>query len=239
MEERRQYRTTPHFKGHISVTMTRPEGREIPGRVVDLSITGMGVFIHNNTNPKFRESDMVYLRLESPYLDNSIFTTGRIRRKVPVEDGTNFGIELIDWLGLLPQLPEKLKTLFNQRGDQRLEIDTDHKVCLEGLSDSLRAEGFLHDLSPFGLCFKVSLDTEGVYRPGQQLSISFTLPDDTETLTFRAKILHSNWNGDHLYCGVVFTDDKSEDFQERQDKVARHIAEVTRKNRIVSMLKKL
>ena len=244
MDERRQYRTTPQFKGHISVTVTKPEGREIPGRVVDLSITGMGVFIHNNASPKFAVSDMVYLRLESPYLDTPIFTTGRIRRQVPVEEGTNFGIELIDWLGLLPQLPEKLKALFNQRGEQRLEIEADHKVSLEGLSESFRAEGTLHDLSPFGLCFKVSLDTEGFYNPGQKLRVMFTLPDDPEddpesSLTFKAKILHSNWNEDSLYCGVVFTEEKSEVFQESQDKISRYIAEVTRKDRIIKILKKL
>jgi hypothetical protein len=93
-------------------------------------------------------------------------------------------------------------------------VGSNHPIEIEGISRSFRVDGLLHDLTPHGLCFQVPMDSQGTFKLGHVVQVTFALPDEEEQLTFSARIRHTQWAGGKLYCGVCFEKDDSEDESE-------------------------
>jgi len=178
---------------------------------VDLSVGGAAIVVDAQSDPKLDAGEDVYLYIDSPYLDEPIVTLGRVQRCSKKDGEAHYGLRIVDWLGLLTQLPSELKALFNQRSEYRVGVGPNHPIEVEGISRNFCVNGLLHDLTPHGLCFQVPMDAEGTFRLGHVVRVTFALPDEEEQLTFAARIRHAQWTGGRLYCGVCFEKDDAED----------------------------
>jgi len=235
-ERRRQYRTVPVYEGQITVIVARSEECGVRSRVVDLSVGGVALDFEAESDPGLEVGEVLYLYIDSPYLDEPIVTLGKVERSDSEDGERHYGLRIIDWLGLLTQLPAELKALFNQRSEYRVGVGPNHPIQITGITKNFHVDGLLHDLTPHGLCFQVALEAKGTFMIGHVVRVTFALPGDEEELSFPGRIRHAEWAGDRLYCGVCFDEDESEEesFQAQRQKIADYVSEVVRKARDVS-----
>jgi len=227
-DERRYYRAIPLYEGQLSVDVVYDEDVTIPAHVIDVSIGGIGVFIDNEQDPGLETGQHVFLQMRSPCLEETLTTPGAVRRCTRTEGGVTYGFEFLDWMGLLSQLPQEVRVLFNQRSEFRVGVGPYRPIEVRGLTSPFRAEGILHDISPDGLCFHVPMGGEDVLSPGRLVQIEFRLPGISQSLAFVAQIRHSEWNRGRFYCGVYFNSERTEDFRKKQGRVAEYVIDTMR-----------
>jgi len=230
-EKRRQYRIPG--QGELEIEVLKDGSAQFPGTVVDISAQGvsLGFSVEEDPNTELRE--IVLLKITSTYLEKSIVVPSMIIRREELEDGRVYGIEFIDWLGLLAQLPIALAEMFNRRGDYRVEPNPEDpiQVTLEALP--LRVNAWLRDISVVGLSAIIPSNLETVFRKVRKALVSFNLPHLGKKLKFQGRILHRNLTERGVCYGIVFRGEKTRAFQENQQLLAQYIQE--RKKEILGL----
>jgi len=184
----------------------------------------MRLLLEHNSNLVLPSGEVVYLCLTSPYLDSAITMPALVRGKEEHDEGVSYGFEFIDWLGLVAKLPPELKSLFNQRGEYRMEVGPGNQILVEGITTPSKIEGQLLDLSPNGLSFRAAIETGEVLAPFYKVRVSFCVPGNTDQLTFNATVRYCEQNEDCGLYGIFFDAKRTTNFQKMQDAISEYMA---------------
>ena len=142
------------------------------------------------------------------------------------EGKRTYGLEFIDWLGLLSRLPPALREIFNQRGDHRVEPDPGHPVestvHVPGRDAGIQVE--VLDISSMGVSFVIDREAEAALQNPETLELSIRLPAGTETLDFKATVLEWNVVPEGARCRAFFLEEATDGFEERQELLAAYVA---------------
>lgn len=220
-EKRRQYRTPG--QGELEIEVIRDGSTKFSGKVVDISAQGVSLSFSAEEEPNIELREIVLLKVTSTFLEKSIVVPSMVIRREELEEGWTYGIEFIDWLGLLAQLPPALAEMFNRRGDYRVEpIPEDPiQVTLEALP--LRVNAWLRDISIVGLSAFIPSNLETVFRKVRKAQVSFNLPRLGKKLKFQGRILHRHLTESGVCYGIVFVEETTRAFQENQQLLAQYI----------------
>lgn len=207
--QRRQYRSSPESSELFAVAVVRSLSILVPGQVVDLSVGGISVFFEHGCDPIFALKDTVQLRLTSPHLKEPLSEPCLVRYRAETRQGRFYGLEFLDWLGLLARLPTKLAGHFNQRGHYRVEPDPNQPVPVRLQADARSApvSARLRDLSVTGISCLAASEAERTLADAFQVKVSLRLPDSPEVLDFHGNIIRRDLVPTGV-CYAVFFDAK-------------------------------
>lgn len=225
-EKRGRYRTSPSTD-LLSVATIDPDGRKTSGQVFNLSASGLGLFFDVRTDPDYAAGTVLFLCIKSPFLREPIVAPAQIRRVTGCEFGRLYGFQLLEWPGILSQIPSVAARIFNRRSEHRVKLDSDRPIQItlprppaspwERVFQGLK--GALMEVSPMGLSFRVGSELADRIEPHLSVEVSFTLPDSTYEFAIWTKILRCASRPDGLNCGVRFDAKRTEYFEEKQERL--------------------
>lgn len=225
-EKRYHYRTSVSMD-LLSITAIDILGRKTPGHVFDLSAGGLGLFFVVQADPGYDLGTVLWLRMRSPFLLNPVVAPAQICRVSECDIGRMYGLRFLDWPELLSRIPPELARVFNRRGEHRTRIDTRRpvEIFVQGLPSMSWEQvfqgmkGVLLDVSPTGLSFRVGTEAAEQIEPHRSVEVSFTLPSSTYEFTFWIQVLHCSRRPDGICCGALFDEERTEDFDEKQERL--------------------
>ena len=225
-EKRKYYRTRLPSPGELSACLIF-QGKEYPGRITDVSASGMGLRFDGQLDPGCNTGEPVSLRLTSPHLNGPLSVPSQVVHIRDGRAGQIYGFGFLDWLGLRSALPPELTAIFNQRGEYRVEPDPDQpiEVLASGIDVYFEVQAQLRDISPAGMSFRAPSLVECVLRKSRHINISFLLPGESDPLTFVARICHRDLAGGHINYGLFFVEEDTENIAEKREVVLRYITE--------------
>ena len=232
-DERHQYRAQPEVSD-LTLTVGTASGNRMPAQILDVSAGGIGLLFEEGADPGIAAGEVMYLHITYPYMREEIVAPGLVRHCHEEEGRLAYGIEFVDWLGLLSQLPVELAPLFNQRADPRIAPEPGHPIEVEvrGTNPwSPPIRGLLRDLSVRGLAVYLSADSSNELEEGSEVEVSLTLPGSTDPVEFGANVRHCENFGDRLCMGVFFEEARTGDFDEMQLQVARYLNQLHRRSK--------
>lgn len=235
-EKRRQYRVRPGSEP-LGVE-TRGSTRNflpLSGRIVDLSIGGIGAVFEKGRDPDLSVEQTACLRLASPRLEEDLLVPVRVARKDETGGGWTYGFQILDWLGLVARLPEDLAALFNRRGarrarpDPRLPIEvvvTAERPSGSGPPETTELTAILSDLSHEGVSLEAGLEALPALEGAKVLRLSFRIPEDRRYLTFSGRVRHRSLTDSGIRFGVGFDPTATPGFAEKQRILAGYAEEL-------------
>ncbi len=211
----------------LSVATIDPDGRKTLGHVFDLSASGLGLFFDVQTDPGYAAVTVLWLCIRSPFLREPIVAPAQIRRVTGHKAGRLYGFRLLEWQGLLSQIPSAAARVFNRRSGHRVKIDSGRpvQIMVQGPLVSSweqvvqRLTGALTEVSSTGLSFSVGSAIADQIEPHQFVEVSFTLPNCTYEFAIWTKILRCAALPDGLSCGALFDAKRTACFEEKQERL--------------------
>jgi hypothetical protein len=225
--KRRRYRVRPASREELTISAARPGKEPIPGRIVDVSLGGVGVFFDQWRGATFALKEQVSLELTSASLAKPLLVPGLVRRRAAVQGGQLYGFEFVNWVGLLAQLPRPLAKLFNQRGDLRVKPDPASAIAVlvEKEYPRIKMEATLRDISSNGISVSAPYTVENLLLSERSIKVTFFLPTPLAKLVFWGSVLHRSLGGRGISYGILFDKEKTPQFQKKQGLVVEYINE--------------
>ncbi len=225
-ENRKYYRTRLPPPEELRASLVF-HNKEYPGRITDISASGIGLLFAEQADPGCNTGESVSLRFSSPYLNGPLSVPSQVVHIRDGRAGQIYGFGFPDWLGLRSVLPRELVAVFNQRGEYRVEPEPDQpiQVVASGIDVYFEVQAQLRDISSAGVSFRASSLAECVLRRSRHVNISFLLPGQADELTFVARICHRDLAGSHINYGLFFLEEETEHFEEKREIVLQYIAE--------------
>lgn len=225
MSDNRKYYRTKLPAPEELVACVVVHGKEFTGRITDISASGMGLLFDEQSDPGCNTGESISLRLKSPFMKKPLSVPSQV---VHIRDGRSgqiYGFGFLDWMGLRSSLPHDLAAVFNQRGDYRVDPDPDQPidVVVTGIDVYFEVEAQMRDISSSGMSFRAVSLAECVLRKSRNVTVSFSLPDVPEALSFVARICHRDLAGGHINYGLFFLEDETEGFAEQRETVLEYI----------------
>jgi c-di-GMP-binding flagellar brake protein YcgR len=224
--KRRQYRVRSSRTNDLRVRFALPgSNKVISGSVVDVSAGGMGVFFRQKDAPDLALKQTLLVEIDSREFSQPLLVPIMVRRCDMAIGGRTYGLEFIDWIGLLASLPPRLRKLFNRRDDFRVEPDPEKpvEVSIEGLP--IKVTATLRDCSPKGLSVCLPSNMETVLLTERQMKVSFRPPKSVFKVTFFGTILHRYLAEEGICYGIFFDPRRTEEFNKNQNLLIKYINE--------------
>jgi PilZ domain len=230
-QKRRQYRVKKVSADDLIASLARAGASPVPAQIVDISSGGISVFVKRVCDPGLPDREAVHLRLSSPHMKVPLSAPAIVRRSEESAEGRVYGLEFLDWLGLLSRIPPALARLFNKRGDSRVEPDSGDRidVAVESKSLPFQIGGKLRDLSSTGLSFSAADDVEKFLSKIDRVKVSFSLPGRVEVIAFWGDILHRNTSDGSIHYGICFDQKLTRQFKKKQDQISAFLEEQRQK----------
>jgi len=221
--KRKRYRVRPSSSAEIEVALVKGKGTLLRGKVENLSQGGMGIFFDEDRAPSCALKDTVQLRISSPHLREPLFVAAVVSSCDQAKGGRVYGVEFVDWLGLLKQLPPPLDCVFNKRGDWRVEADQERPVEVMVEAPPLQIRALLHDLSPTGISIQVATRLGISFKSRRKVNVSFYLPYCYEKLSFSGEVVHGSLNGPGIRYGIAFSAERTYGFKRNKNLLQHYI----------------
>jgi len=221
---RRQYRTRP-ASGLLRVHIGSGLERSSRCAVDDVSIGGIRLSFPASSAPAYSLRDVVPIEIRSEVLAEPLLVPCLVSSSSEADGRRAYGLEFIDWLGLLARLPPALRELFNQRHDHRVEPHPEHPVesTIQVPGKDARIPIEVMDISSMGISFVIDREAEAALRNPETLELSIRLPAGAETLDFKAKVLQWEVVPEGARCRVCFLEEATDGFEERKDLLAAYV----------------
>jgi hypothetical protein len=190
----------------------------LAGRIVDLSIGGIGAFFEAGRDPELRFKETTCLRLASPRLEGDLLVPARVVRREETDGGRTYGFQILDWLGLLARLPSDMAGLFNRRGTKRVRTYPQRVIPVRVRVELPLAEftAVLCDFSPEGVSLRAGPEALAALDGVRRVSFSFRIPGDRRHLSFSGSVRHRRLTDEGMSFGVGFDAASTPDFSEKQ-----------------------
>ena len=227
-DNRNQYRLTHSRSNDLAVAVGTDLEDQVPVYVLDLCVGGMRVLMDRDAPGRHRLGKTVYVYLSSPELDGPLKVATIVCDQSETDDAVEYRLQFVDWLGLLARLPQRLADLFNKRRQRRFMQSPTRPIVVTvwpRTKPGRSLSALLCDLSSAGLSFLAEPSAETVLAMAREVTVSFSLPEVEEDLTFSAAIRHRDLVGDHVCYGVFFAGDLTARFKEKQEALETYIEE--------------
>ena len=210
-KKRRHYRVKPGHTDLIKASVPS-NACNLPGTIEDLSACGIKLSFEDPDDPRLSLRAIIELKLSSPYLEQYLAVPSIVTYRARTDQGTSYGFEFIDWLGLLHMVPEELKAVFNRRRDHRVTPDprAPIRLVLEVAGSRLEATVPVEDISTSGLSFVAGPDLEKALGDAEDIGLSFRLPGTGEDIPFQGKIIMRCLTRDGVRHGVYLLEEATE-----------------------------
>ncbi len=198
------YRVLPKEVGDLAVRLSGPgDSLPVAGSLVDLSMSGLGLYLPGRRNTDLIGGDVYEVRIGSQVHDD-VVTPVQMRSAHEEGAGWRYGFEFIDVGDLYEQLDEFFVRYFNRRRNKRMRLMAQDRIKLMMSWESGSLEVKVYDVSNSGVGFAISAAELPAIEVGQRLHVSFKLPNSPQPLQGHATLVRMTLLADRFVLGLAF-----------------------------------
>ena len=226
-EKRRVYRVAPDEVNALDVTVKTEDGEVFPGKVLDITIDGVGISFEKEGGPELGLSKKVTLIFSGAALGDPVEVFGEVRSRVEAGEFRHYryGVAFDQSAELEKRLPAGIFRLFNRRGAFRSSPDptkpVEVSVTVPGVKGT-KITTLLKDISISGLAFLLEPEAESILGAIEVIEMSFRLPTSDEDFELLGRIRRRELIEKDILYGVEF-DDQTEDFGRRREEISAYV----------------
>ena len=228
-ERRSFYRVTLDDKNKLGLTLKTASDEAENGRVVDVSIQGVGAHFPAEDALALAIDDKVTLCFDSPALEKSIEVKATVAAHRKMETHRYYGLEFEEKNKLERALPKQVFQLFNRRAAFR-GVETRHETVVEIASTmphenlgEIVATGLLQDISTTGIGVLFDPTMERALNKVSLTEVRLQLPGDYGAIKLAAKICHRRPKEGGVHYGMRFDPGASKDFMEQLEDISNYL----------------
>lgn len=226
-EKRRVYRVAPDDVNALDVTVKTEDGEVFPGKVLDVTIDGVGISFEKEGGPELGLSKKVTLIFSGAALDDPVEVFGDVTSRVEAGELRHYryGFAFDQSAELEKRLPAGIFGLFNRRGAFRISPDPTKPVEVSVTAPGVRGTKIttlLKDISISGLGFLLEPEAESILGAIEVIEMSFRLPTSDEDFELLGRIRRRELIEKDILYGVQF-DDQTEDFARRREEISAYV----------------
>lgn len=124
--------------------------------------------------------------------------------------------KFIDTSNVLQNLDPIPLSYFNRREAFRASTDLNRPIEVDIEWDDKSAKGWIIDVSINGMCLGIEGDINVVFKPSDQLTLAFCLPEHELPLMIVGKVVRRTATGKHERYGINFDWKQTEDFRKQE-----------------------
>lgn len=224
-DRRLNYRVTSKIEREVFVDFVLADGGLVRVMLVDLSAGGLGAGLEYTDPSPVQAGDRLIVRFSSERLFNPLEIKSEIRHVKVEGELLLYGVAFEDWVGVRSQLAPRLRTLFNEREAVRVEPRTDQDVAVSVQRSGRRAQvdGFLRDISIFGVGMWVMAEESAVFTSGDTVNLELALPASTKTLNLAASVCHQQLVDGRARIGLRMVGDQPGDWNRVQKVITQYV----------------
>jgi len=225
--QRRKYRVKTSGKEGLAAALILPDETTVPGRIRDLSASGVAVIFEGRRETVLPLREIVRLEFSAQALKEPVEAPCLVRHRAELDEGRLYGLEFVEPEKLLRKLPRALARLFNQRSTYRVQPPPGDmiKVVIEGKQLLSPIIGVLRDVSIHGISIQVPYMIENLLMKVEQVKAVFRLPGISEKLDFSGKIMHRHLIAGGIRYGLYFDPRRTPGFEKKRDALQKYVDE--------------
>ena len=229
-ERRGLVREQPESETKLQLQL-RTSDADFAGRVVDVTLQGMGVVFDCDPSPTLAAGTSVQLIISEPQLRLPLELDAVVIDRVDYTASRRYGFRIAYSAEIEKLLPRPLFALFTRRRQPRVQMRPDVRLgalltTLNGRNSEVFA--WIKDLSVAGMAVIASgrLDV-GIPQPSR-LRSSFLIPDTKALIELDAWIRNSSPHSRGIRYGLEFDPVTSRSFESQKEKLREYVAKSQR-----------
>ena len=217
-DRRLHYRVSPSTEREIVITVITQDRVAHRVAIIDISAGGVALAVDTKMRLPVAKSELVTIRFESTKIGATLEIPSQIRHIKVVEnqDVIVYGVGFVNWSQSRSDLTPKLRALFNEREAVRVDPQDNEEIEIQLLLSGTGhiVNGLLRDVSMLGVGIWVSSFEEKPPRPGDEVVLDLTLPDQDGPMQIKAQVQYRQLAGDQVRVGLEI---KTPNLAERKD----------------------
>ena len=237
MERRNNYRVKID-DGILGLSVVTSKAQEpCRGRVIDMSVEGVGAVFPLSGCPALALESEVELSFTSDELKTPLVTSATVRSRADSENGRAYGFQFSDRDQFESRLLPRLQVLINRRSSFRVEAcpESPVEVALETFDTGETHRGQLINISASGIRIQLPLKSDSMLAEKRFLRLSFSLPNCQRPFALVGDIRYRDLTSTVADYGIAFDLERSENFERQTDSIADYAAK--RQREILSFLR--
>ncbi len=215
-EKKESTRKESELSRLFEFSLVLPNKQQVQGYLVDLNMDGAAITFPAGECPDFQADERVRLSLTIRQTEKKILMDAHVRGLRKDKTGSLCQFKFIDTSSVIHKLDQILLSYFNRREAFRVSTDLNRPIEVDIEWDDKSAKGWLIDVSINGMCLGIEGDINVVFKPSDQLILSFCLPEHELPLTIVGKVVRRTPTGKHARYGVNFDWKQTEDFRKQE-----------------------
>jgi hypothetical protein len=204
-DRRSLYRSRVLNPEQLTAHVVTPSRGFVSVEVVDMSIRGVGLRVPFEHDPELSAGDLVEVQIACDKEGWTISTPAQARqRHQPDERHIQYGFEFVNTGDLYAQLEDALGRYFNRRRSPRVRPADDAQPKVRLHCGTHRTTGTLNDLSVLGMSVIVPHVAAAQLEVGDEVELSFTLPEGRGPLEGSGFVRHRRRMGPNDLVGIEF-----------------------------------
>ncbi|MCA8948235.1 MAG: PilZ domain-containing protein [Planctomycetes bacterium] len=223
---RAHYRTVPNRWDQLRLEVVT-SGGTLAAELLDISGSGLRLTLVEEYDRPAELGDTLTVRVHSDDLRQPLEIAALVVHSEHVDRRWEFGLQFLDWMGVVASVPKSMATMFNLRADPRLVMDPSIpvEVLIRGFESEFELRGVLCDVSRSGLSFSTQLLSKCVLNHIDHCIVEFTPPGQRRLYVFGSCIRYATLTGDSLRYGVWFDPTLTADFGLQQATLGAYVEE--------------
>lgn len=205
-DRRLHYRVSPNAEREVVITVITDDGLAHRVAVIDISAGGVALAVDAKMSLPVAESELITIRFESKKIGSILDIPSQIRHIKTLDDQkvVVYGVGFVNWSTHRNDLTPKLRALFNEREAVRVDPQDNQEIEVELVLSGTGSivTGLLRDVSMLGIGVWVSSFEETPPMPGDDVTLSLTLPNHETPMQILATVQYRQPAGDQTRIGL-------------------------------------
>ncbi len=220
---RAHYRVDVEEAAGLHVAVQTTEGAPIEGLLINVSASGAGVRFTGPGRPNLvvgQEIDLIFTYEKL----GDLTVVARVQHRTEEEGARRYGFRFLQPQQLNAHLTRALRGYFNRRRALRVAPDPARpvKVVLDAGEGAPPVEVRLENLSPLGAGISLEVELETTFARTTIVGVSISLPDRRQPFDLIGYICYRRLVGTRIFYGIEFDPEASEEFDQKQEFIARY-----------------
>ena len=221
---RTEYRVNVDESDALGVKIRLSGGREVEGKLFDLSGYGAGILFEQPDPPALTIGEEADLIFESAKLDSPISDAARIQHRNEEDAHRRYGFRFLEPQHLESLLPSEFGQYFNRRRVERVATAPYEPIpATMHETDGEPVDVQLVNVSEGGAAVSMEALFESRFSQTTQIMLRFKLPGTRHAIDFAAHIRYRRLVASHVQYGLEFDVEATPGFAKKRRAIARYI----------------
>ena len=221
---RAEYRVKVDDSDALGVKIRLPGGREVEGKLFDLSGSGAGILFDQPESPALTIGDEADLIFESAKLDSPISVAARIQHRNEEDAHRRYGFRFLEPQHLESLLPSEFGQYFNRRRVERVATAPYEPIpATMHVTDGEPVDVQLVNVSEGGAAVSMEALFESRFSQTTQIMLRFKLPGTRHAIEIPAHIRYRRLVATQVHYGIEFDIEATAGFEKKQHAINRYI----------------